>query len=242
MNIHPIGIFDSGIGGLSILSEINKMLPNENTIYLADNKNCPYGNKSRKEIIKLSIKNASTLIKMGCKIIVIACNTATTNAIKEIRKSFEIPIIGIEPAIKPALTNTKTGKIGILATEKTLSSNVFNQTSNKFSNNIEIYEQIGYGLVETIENGDLNKNDTKNLDKAVKISNLLKKNGLDVLIDDTEENFSSKIKKFNLLGIPFQIMIGNKNEGDIFEFREIGIESKNISINEIVEIIKKKKV
>ena len=144
MNIHPIGIFDSGIGGLSILSEINKMLPNENTIYLADNKNCPYGNKSRKEIIKLSIKNASTLIKMGCKIIVIACNTATTNAIKEIRKSFEIPIIGIEPAIKPALTNTKTGKIGILATEKTLSSNVFNQTSNKFSNNIEIHEQIGY--------------------------------------------------------------------------------------------------
>ncbi len=88
----------------------------------------------------------------------------------------------------------------------------------------------------------INKNDTKNLDKAVKISNLLKKNGLDVLIDDTEENFSSKIKKFNLLGIPFQIMIGNKNEGDIFEFREIGIESKNISINEIVEIIKKKKV
>ena len=163
MNIHPIGIFDSGIGGLSILSEINKMLPNENTIYLADNKNCPYGNKSRKEIIKLSIKNASTLIKMGCKIIVIACNTATTNAIKEIRKSFEIPIIGIEPAIKPALINTKTGKIGILATEKTLSSNVFNQTSNKFSNNIEIHEQIGYGLVEAIENGDLNKNDTKDL-------------------------------------------------------------------------------
>tara|TARA_B100000214_G_C23968754_1_gene629033 strand:+ start:1365 stop:2690 length:1326 start_codon:yes stop_codon:yes gene_type:complete len=88
----------------------------------------------------------------------------------------------------------------------------------------------------------INKNDTKNLDKAVKISNLLKTNGLDVLIDDTEENFSSKIKKFNLLGIPFQIMIGNKNEGDIFEFREIGSESKNITINEIVEIIKKKKV
>ena len=100
---------------------------------------------------------------MGCKIIVIACNTATTNAVKEIRKSFEIPIIGIEPAIKPALINTKTGKIGILATEKTLSSNVFNQTSNKFSNKIEIHKQIGYGLVKAIEDGDLNKNETKDL-------------------------------------------------------------------------------
>jgi len=163
MNTYPIGIFDSGIGGLSILSEINKILPNENTVYLADNKNCPYGNKSRKKIIELSKKNTSTLIKIGCKIIVIACNTATTNAVNEIRKSFEIPIIGIEPAIKPALINTKTGKIGILATEKTLSSNVFNHTSNKFSNNIEIHKQIGYGLVKAIEDGDLNKNETKDL-------------------------------------------------------------------------------
>ena len=84
MNNSPIGIFDSGIGGLSILKEINRVLPNENTIYLADNKNCPYGNKDISDIIKLSLKNASVLIKMNCKIIVVACNTATTNAIKDL--------------------------------------------------------------------------------------------------------------------------------------------------------------
>tara|TARA_B100000029_G_C17603722_1_gene966654 strand:- start:5024 stop:5803 length:780 start_codon:yes stop_codon:yes gene_type:complete len=163
MNTSPIGMFDSGIGGLSILNEINKMLPNENIVYLADNKNCPYGNKSKEEIIKLSIKNTSCLIKMGCKIIVIACNTATTNAVNEIRASFSIPIIGIEPAIKPALLSTKTGVIGVLATEKTLSSNVFYQTSNQHIKNFEIHEQIGFGLVDIIENGDLNKKATKQL-------------------------------------------------------------------------------
>jgi glutamate racemase len=166
MNNSPIGIFDSGIGGLSILKEINRVLPNENTIYLADNKNCPYGNKDISDIIKLSLKNASVLIKMNCKIIVVACNTATTNAIKEIRNSFTVPVIGIEPAIKPAILNTKTNKIGVLATEMTLTSNLFNQTSNKFSDNIEIIEQIGFGLVNLIEKGDINKGNTKQLLKS----------------------------------------------------------------------------
>ena len=166
MNTSPIGIFDSGIGGLSILKEINRVLPNENTIYLADNKNCPYGNKNISEIIKLSLKNTSVLIKMDCKIIVVACNTATTNAIKKIRNSFSIPIIGIEPAIKPALLNTKTNKIGVLATEMTLTSSLFNQTSNKFSDNIEIIEQIGFGLVDLIEEGGVNTEKTKQLLKS----------------------------------------------------------------------------
>ena len=151
MNANPIGIFDSGVGGLSILKEINKILPNENTIYLADNKNCPYGNQDTSEIIKVSLKNTSSLIKMNCKMVVLACNTATTNAVNEIRKSFTIPIIGIEPAIKPAIMSTKTNKIGVLATERTLTSNLFNQTSYKFSNNVEIYAQIGNGLEDLVE-------------------------------------------------------------------------------------------
>ena len=155
MNKQPIGIFDSGIGGLSILEEINRILPNENIIYLADNKNCPYGNKENSAIVKLSLKNTSLLIQMNCKIIVVACNTATTNAIKEIRNSFSIPVIGIEPAIKPAILKTKTNKIGVLATEKTLTSSLFNKTSNKFSKQVEIYEQIGYGLVDLIEKGKI---------------------------------------------------------------------------------------
>ena len=97
MDNRPIGIFDSGIGGVSILNELFKELKNEKFIYLADNKNCPYGNKSKKIINELSIKNCKELIKQDCKIIIVACNTATTNSIESLRKIFNCPIIGIEP-------------------------------------------------------------------------------------------------------------------------------------------------
>lgn len=154
MDNRPIGIFDSGIGGISILNELFKELRNEKFIYLADNKNCPYGSKSKKIITKLSIKNCKELIKLNCKIIIVACNTSTTNSIESLRKIFNCPIIGIEPGIKPAILETKTKKIGVLATEKTLSSDVFLKTQD--SNNkekIKIYEQPGFGLVESLEKG-----------------------------------------------------------------------------------------
>ena len=163
MNTSPIGIFDSGIGGLSILKEINRVLPNENTIYLADNKNCPYGNKNISEIIKLSLKNTSVLIKMDCKIIVVACNTATTNAIKKIRNSFSIPIIGIEPAIKPAALESKNGIIGILATQGTLNSKLFADTSERFAGGLKRIEVVGSGLVPLIEEGALDSLELENL-------------------------------------------------------------------------------
>ena len=98
----PIGIFDSGVGGTSIWKEIHALLPNENTIYLADSYNAPYGPKGKERITELSVKNVDLLIKKGCKLIVVACNTATTNAIKHLRANYQIPFIGIEPAIKPA--------------------------------------------------------------------------------------------------------------------------------------------
>ena len=151
-NNQPIGVFDSGIGGTSIWKEIHTLLPNEKTIYLADSKNAPYGEKSKEEIIKLSIKNTDILVEMNCKLIVVACNTATTNAIRELRTKYKIPFIGIEPAIKPAAINSKTQVIGILATKGTLNSELFNKTSEIFQH-IKIIEQIGYGLVELIENG-----------------------------------------------------------------------------------------
>jgi glutamate racemase len=150
----PIGIFDSGIGGTSIWSAIHKILPNEKTIYLADSKNAPYGQKSKAEIIALSKKNTDFLIEMGCKIIVVACNTATTNAIQELRANYNLPFIGIEPAIKPAATNSKTQKIGILATKGTLNSELFNKTAEMFQNT-KIIEQIGHGLVQLIEEGKI---------------------------------------------------------------------------------------
>ena len=154
-NNNPIGLFDSGIGGTSIWAEIHYLLPNEDTIYLADSKNAPYGQKSKEEIIHLSSKNTELLLEMNCKLIVVACNTATTNAIATLRAKYKVPFIGIEPAIKPAALNTQTQKIGILATKGTLNSELFYKNVEKFQD-IQIIEQIGFGLVELIEKGEIN--------------------------------------------------------------------------------------
>ncbi len=154
-NKAPIGIFDSGVGGTSIWKEIHELLPQENTIYLADSANAPYGNKTATEILNLCIKNTELLIDLGCKIIVVACNTATTNAISYLRDNYDIPFIGIEPAIKPAALSTITKKIGILATKGTLNSSLFHQTSSSISDDITVIEVIGEGLVALIEAGEL---------------------------------------------------------------------------------------
>lgn len=154
-NNHPIGVFDSGIGGTSIWKAIHQLLPNEPTIYLADSKNAPYGQKSKQEIVALSMKNTELLLEMGCKLIVVACNTATTNAIKELRATYNVPFIGIEPAIKPAALHSKTQTIGILATQGTLNSELFNKTVEMYQET-KIIEQIGHGLVPLIESGSIN--------------------------------------------------------------------------------------
>lgn len=156
-NENPIGLFDSGIGGTSIWKAIHSLLPNENTVYLADSKNAPYGLKSKEAILELCIKNTELLLEKNSKIIVVACNTATTNAIKELRAKYEIPFIGIEPAIKPAVNLSKTHIIGILATKGTLASELFHEKIALYSNStIKIIEQVGHGLVQLIENGAIN--------------------------------------------------------------------------------------
>jgi glutamate racemase len=162
-NQQAIGLFDSGIGGTSIWKEVVKLLPNENTIYLADSKNAPYGEKSSEEIIALSIKNTEFLISKGCKLIIVACNTATTNAIDYLRNHYSIPFIGIEPAIKPAALFSKTGAIGILATKGTLTSKLFEKTANEYTKNITKIEQDGEGLVPLIEAGKLNSKEVNQL-------------------------------------------------------------------------------
>jgi glutamate racemase len=159
----PIGIFDSGVGGSSIWKEIKALLPHENTIYLSDSKNAPYGEKSKQTIIDLSIKNTEFLLQQNCKLIVVACNTATTNAIKILREKYSIPFIGIEPAIKPAALKTKTNNIGILATKRTLNSELFEKTTNTIPKEITTKETIGRGLVELIENGKINSTEMKEL-------------------------------------------------------------------------------
>ena len=162
-NNFPVGFFDSGIGGTSIWKELITLLPKEHTIYLSDSKNAPYGEKSKEEIIALCKKNTEFLLKKNCKLIVVACNTATTNAITFLRNTYDIPFIGIEPAIKPAALITKTKIIGVLATKGTLNSALFEKTTSTIDKGIQIKETIGKGLVELIEAGKINSKEMTSL-------------------------------------------------------------------------------
>jgi glutamate racemase len=165
MSISPIGVFDSGLGGLSVFKEIVKLLPNENIIYFADSGNCPYGEKSPEEITNLSTRIVDFLINQGCKIIVIACNTATAAAIHYLRAKYKISFIGIEPATKPAAINSKTGTIGILATKGTFEGKFFKSTKQKYAYDTKVIIEIGTGLVEIVENNDLESEHTHQLVK-----------------------------------------------------------------------------
>lgn len=176
----PIGIFDSGIGGTSIWKEIVTLLPNEKTIYLSDSKNAPYGTKSKESIIELSKKNTEFLLNKGCKLIVVACNTATTNAIQYLRASYPVPFIGIEPAIKPASIKTKTNIVGVLATKGTLTSELFAKTSSILRGKTSIKEVEGEGLVELIEAGKIKSKEMENL--LTKYLNPLLDSGIDCLV------------------------------------------------------------
>ncbi|MCB8963445.1 MAG: glutamate racemase [Bacteroidales bacterium] len=162
-NDSPIGIFDSGAGGLSVLSELLKTLPNENYIYFADSGNCPYGPKPADTIIALSDCIARFLIDKGCKLIVVACNTATAAAIDHLRATFPIPFIGMEPAIKPASLNTKTKSIGVLATAGTFKGKLYIETSKKYASDVNVCYQIGEGLVELVESGNMHSAEAENL-------------------------------------------------------------------------------
>jgi glutamate racemase len=152
MTDRPIGIFDSGVGGLSVWQEIDRLMPHESIVYYADNANCPYGEKNRDEVILYSCRVAQFLVDRRCKIIVVACNTATSQAIDFLRETFDIPFVGIVPAIKPASVNSKTGVIAILATAGTLKSGKFTEAKHEFSGNTEIIPVEGGELVDLVEN------------------------------------------------------------------------------------------
>lgn len=154
-NTMPIGVFDSGVGGLSVWKEIIKILPNENIIYYADSNNCPYGSKKQNKVIDLSKHIVDFLLGFECKLIVVACNTATAAAIEYLRKNYSIPFVGMEPAVKPAVLNTKTGTIGILATHGTFQGKLFKETTRKWAHGKKLMIQPGEGLVELVEAGKL---------------------------------------------------------------------------------------
>ena len=221
---NPIGLFDSGIGGTSIWKEIHALLPNEDTIYLADSKNAPYGLKSKEEIIHLSRKNTEFLLNNNAKIIVVACNTATTNAIKELRSSYDVPFIGIEPAIKPAANKSSTNTIGILATKGTLNSELFNQAVLNYPNT-KIIEQVGHGLVQLIEEGQIESEEMTRL--LIKyISPMIKKN-IDYLVLGCSHYpyLIPQIKKI----IPKHIQIIDSGEAVALQTKNVLSENNNLS-------------
>lgn len=148
-----IGIFDSGIGGLSVFREIRKLLPEQGYIYYSDSAHCPYGEKSKEYIIDRARSITRRLMEMGVEIVVVACNTATAAAISTLRKEFPIKFIGMEPAIKPAAALTKTGVVGVLATAGTLKAEKYLDTREKWAQSITVVEHIGEGFVELVEKG-----------------------------------------------------------------------------------------
>lgn len=149
----PIGFFDSGVGGISVMRRAVELMPNENYIYFGDSKNAPYGVKHADEVKKLTFNAMKFFKESGVKAVVIACNTATSAAIKELRETYNIPIIGIEPAIKPAVESKKQGKIIIMATTMTLAEKKFNNLMDKYKDEREIIKLPAPGLVEFVESG-----------------------------------------------------------------------------------------
>jgi glutamate racemase len=149
-----IGIFDSGVGGLSVFREIKKLLPEEKYVYYSDNAYCPYGEKTKEHIIDRARYITDFLIREGADIIVVACNTATAAAIKTLRAEYPISFIGMEPAIKPAAALTRTGIVGVLATAGTLKADKYRDTKGRHAEDVTVVEHIGKGFVELVESGN----------------------------------------------------------------------------------------
>lgn len=157
----PIGIFDSGVGGLTVANAISLLLPNEAIFYIGDTARIPYGNKSKDDIEKFSLEMTKFLLDKDCKAIVIACNTASAYALEAVRNTYpDIPVIAMEPAVKPAIEQSKTGAIGVLATLGTLKSDRYSHLKDKFGQGIQILENPCLGLVDNIEAGKWNDPET----------------------------------------------------------------------------------
>jgi glutamate racemase len=162
--VATVGVFDSGVGGLSVLREIRALLPRESLLYVADSGHVPYGEKSADFIRERSHRIAEFLLGQGAKALVLACNTATVAAVADLRERYpQLPIVGMEPAVKPAATATRSGVVGVLATTGTLKSAKFAALLDRFAGDVRVITQPCPGLVERIEAGDLMGPDTRQL-------------------------------------------------------------------------------
>lgn len=189
MNNAPIGIYDSGLGGLTVWREVKKLLPSESLIYLGDGKNCPYGTRPVEEIAMLADAAVARLIAEGCKMVVVACNTATAAAIDFLRAKYApMPIVGMEPAVKPACRDTRSGVIGVLATERSLEGDLFRRTVAKYGEGVEVVPVAGKGFVELVEQ---NREETSEAEAIVKstIAEILSKGADQIVLGCTHYPF-----------------------------------------------------
>ncbi len=162
--VRPIGVFDSGVGGLSVLRHIQDSLPHENIIYFADQAHVPYGSRSLAEIRYFSDAITRFLLSQGAKIIVVACNTASAAALSLLRETFpDVPFVGMEPAVKPAALTTHSGRVGVLATENTFASPRYEQLMARFAVDVEVLEDPCRGLVQLVESGQISTPETEQL-------------------------------------------------------------------------------
>lgn len=152
MDNRPIGVYDSGLGGLTVWREVRRALPAESIVYFGDGKNCPYGSRPQAQIQALAAAAVAQLIALDCKMIVVACNTATAAAIDFLREKYpDMPFVGMEPAVKPACLNTRSGVVGVLATERSLDGELFRRTAAKYGRNVEVITAPGLDFVELVE-------------------------------------------------------------------------------------------
>jgi len=155
VNPSPIGIFDSGLGGLSVLREVRALLPHESLLYFADSRYAPYGEKPERFVEARTLQVCEWLVTQGCKALVIACNTATMHAVQTLRERLGVPIIGVEPGLKPAAAASRSKVVGVLATANTLKSAKFNRLLTSLGNESRFLCEAGIGLVPLIEQGDV---------------------------------------------------------------------------------------
>lgn len=176
----PIGVFDSGVGGLSVLKELKKLLPEENYIFVADQLNVPYGEKTQKELENITLKICNFFLSKNAKLIVAACNTATCYALEHLRANINIPIIGTVPAVKPAAEKSKKKSIGIISTPATSKSKYLKNLVKTYAKNTRV-ENIGcFGLENAVEKGEINTLGVKNL--LVEYLAPIRKSGADVIV------------------------------------------------------------
>ena len=181
MESNSIGIFDSGVGGLSILAHIRQLLPEEKVLYFADQAHVPYGPRTMIEVREFSREITSYLLRKGAKIIVVACNTASAASLYHLRKAFpQTPFVGMEPAVKPAAKTSKSQKVGVLATPATFQGELFRSVVERFGGEIDVIKQTLRGLVIRIEANDLNGHQTRKILKR-RITPLIEK-GVDTLV------------------------------------------------------------